>query len=327
MAVIRNPYDAGTPVPLPTYTGAPGDRRAMMKFKPWEDLIEQEVTFNPQWLPHLPYGMLPEEKIKDDIPIVKTIVPAGNGTNGTNGTNGNGTNGTNGTLTGINGNGDIIDLGGVVTGDVSAVDQGLIDAQAVADAQALLDEEAAAQALIDQQAADALAAQQAADAQAASDAILEQQRLEDDRIRQQQEDEAAAEDERIRQQEIQDEIDRQRELERIRQQELVDAQLAKLMQTAREQADEEKRREELERIQASEATQKEYVRQQQLQADRDRIAEETATAEALKEARDRALQFDLNYLTGISPSAGGDVSGSRITSYPTQHGWQFGGFR
>ena len=94
MAVV-NPYDPGTPVPLTTYTGSLGDWRAMMKFKPWKDLIEQEVTYNPQWLPDLAPWILPEEKVKDDIPIVQTIVAdpwidPDNG-NGPNGTNGNGT--------------------------------------------------------------------------------------------------------------------------------------------------------------------------------------------------------------------------------------------
>ena len=226
MAIV-NPYDPGTPVPLPTYTGAPGDWSAMMKWKPWELLdMEQDPTFNPQWLPNLSPWLLPKEKIKDDIPIVKTTVAdEWDDPDKGNGTNGNGPNGTNGTITN-GGTGDIIwtdpdtgesivygvDTGGTGTEDVTgistgavvdgteegypgagtAIDQGLLDAQALADAQAAALADEQAQALAAQQAADALASQQAVDAQAASDALLEEQRLEDERIRQQQE--AAAEE-------------------------------------------------------------------------------------------------------------------------------------
>ena len=186
MAVI-NPYNPGTPVPLPTYTGAPGDWSAMMKWKPWESLDRyQDPTFNPQWLPDLAPWILPEETPAPDIPIIPVVedewVDPDAGGNGINGVNGNGTTGTDtGIDTGID--------TGVDTG--TAIDQGLLDAQAAAAAQALADEQAAAQVLADQQAADALAVQQAADAKAAADTLLEQQRLEDERIRQEQEAAAA----------------------------------------------------------------------------------------------------------------------------------------
>ena len=75
-----NPYDPGTPVPLPTYTGAPGDWSALMKFKPWELLdMEQDPTFNPQWLPDLAPWMLPEAKEK--VPLVIPPPPTSEWTN------------------------------------------------------------------------------------------------------------------------------------------------------------------------------------------------------------------------------------------------------
>ena len=259
MAVIRNPYDPGIPVPLPTYGGSLGDWRAMMEFEPWKQLIEQKVTFNPQWLPNIPPWMVKkDDPVVVDPVVVDPWIDPDNGVtvNGDNGGTGNGGTGNGGA--GNGGAGEIIwtdpdtgesivygvDTGGTGTEEVEgistgaveegieegypgvgAVDQALIDAaeaQALADAQELAAQQAAAeQALFDQQAADALAAQQAADAQAAANVLLEQQRLEGERIRQAEE--AAAEDALLEQQRLEDERIRQEqeaaavENERIRQ--------------------------------------------------------------------------------------------------------------
>jgi len=107
------------------------------------------------------------------------------------------------------------------------------------------------------------------------------------------------------------------------------------MERTRLEAEEQRREEELERIQAEEATQREIVRQQQLAAAVKKQQQQTAAEEALQEALRLAdekrkadlaasLQFDLNMLTGISPSTenviqatfgGGGGGGGADTGY------------
>lgn len=292
-------YNPGTPVPLPTYGGAPGDWKAIMEFKPWEDIDRyQDVTWNPQLLPDLSFLRAIEEETPPPLtippppppvswqnPDTGEIITYGGGAGGGTGwadpdTGGIITYPTTGGGTGAVGTTGVTGTTGTTT------DQALADAVA---AQSLLD----AQALSDQQAADALALKQAADAKAAADALLVQENLDAEAAAaaaQAEEDERerlrlkALEDERLEGIRIQKELD---DAAKAAEQASVEAMLADLMQRAREQEDARRQKEALERAQAEEATQREIVRQQQLAADVAEQQRQTAIQEALQEAREK----------------------------------------